>query len=190
MATIPNADLDAILTMQLAVAWAGETPDGDPRLGWWKSDLVSEYGGEDLFKRLLPNTWRWAVMQGVREAARRHDAALRAKDHDPDRLLSLFYLGFELDERLEERLQDLKRAGGVPAAVLPGLTEVIQPEWSLAGFTDWVEAHAKPSYATSPVGRRIKGAAPASAETMASQLVATLLPLGDEYPLPHFRRAV
>src|SRR3954463_4150117 len=102
---IPTSDLDRILTAQLVVAWAGEGGE-DKRLGWWRSDLVSEFGGKDLFRRLLPHTWPWAVLQAVREAARRKDAEFRRQDHNPDRILSLFSLGFELDERLEERLQD------------------------------------------------------------------------------------
>ena len=53
------SDLDHTLTIQLLVAWAGESGD-PPRLGWWRTDMVSEYGGGDLFKRLLPNTWQWA----------------------------------------------------------------------------------------------------------------------------------
>jgi len=187
--THPSSAIDQILTAQIAVGWAGEAGD-EARLGWWRSDLVSEYGGEDLFKRLLPHTWQWAVLQGVREAAMRHDAALRAKDHNPDRLLSLFNLGSELDERIEERLQDLKRAGGVPTTALPGLAELLQHEWSSSHFTEWAEAHAKADYTTAPVGRRINAAPPSSPETMVSQLVAALLPLGNEYPLPHFRRAV
>ena len=188
-APLPISAIDSILTAQFAVGWAGEA-GSEARLGWWRSDLVSEYGGEDLFQRLLPHTWQWAVLQAVREAAIRHDASLRAKDHNPDRLLSLFNLGFELDERIEERLQALKRACSVPTTALPGLAELLQPDWSLADFTDWVETHAKADYTAAPVGRRIKNAPPSSPEAMVSQLVAALLPLGDEYPLPHFRRAV
>ena len=73
---IPLSDIDGLLTVQIAVAWAGEGGE-EPRLGWWKSDLASEFGGHDLFKRLLPHTWEWAVLQAVREAARRRDAELR-----------------------------------------------------------------------------------------------------------------
>jgi hypothetical protein len=51
------AELDLLLTAQLAVAWAGEGHVGEePRLGWWRSDLTSEFGGRDLFQRLLPRT--------------------------------------------------------------------------------------------------------------------------------------
>ena len=41
-------EIDLVLTAQLAVAWAGEGGE-EPRLAWWRSDLASEYGGEDLF---------------------------------------------------------------------------------------------------------------------------------------------
>ena len=62
----PPAVLDQLLTAQLIVAWAGER--GDPqRLGWWRSDLSSEFGGEDLFRRLLPHTWPWATLKAPRE---------------------------------------------------------------------------------------------------------------------------
>jgi hypothetical protein len=66
-------ELDFALTAQLVVAWAGESGE-EQRLGWWRTDLASEFGGEDLFRRLLPNSWPWATLQAVREAARRRDA--------------------------------------------------------------------------------------------------------------------
>ena len=47
-ADVDTADIDATLTAQLAVAWAGEGGE-ETRLGWWRSDMVSEYGGEYLF---------------------------------------------------------------------------------------------------------------------------------------------
>jgi hypothetical protein len=100
---LPISEVDFLLTAQLGVAWAGEGGE-EPRLGWWRSDLVSEFGGEDLLRRLLPNTWRWATLQGARAAAMRRDREIRTHDHDPDRLLTLFSLGFDVDERVEERL--------------------------------------------------------------------------------------
>lgn len=86
------SEIDLILTAQLTVAWAGEKGE-EKRLGWWQTDLVSEFGGQDLFKQMMPHTWEWAVLQAAREAARRCDAELRHRDHDPDRILSLFNLG-------------------------------------------------------------------------------------------------
>ncbi len=70
-APLTTLELDFALTAQLVVAFAGETGGAEPRLGWWQSDLTSEFGGVDLLRRLLPTTWRFAVLQAAREAARR-----------------------------------------------------------------------------------------------------------------------
>jgi len=186
-APLPLSELDFALTAQFIVAWAGEGGE-EPRLKWWRSDMVSEFGGEDLFRRLLPHTWEWAVLQAAREAARRKDAELRAKDHDPDQILSLFSLGFELDERLEERLQDLKRSGALPQEALSGIKDGIRPEWSRDAFFDWVAGHGTADTTSAPAGRRLKGTPPISLDATVRQLVAGLAPTSDAYPLPHFRR--
>ncbi|TVQ94626.1 MAG: BREX-6 system BrxE protein [Deltaproteobacteria bacterium] len=186
--SIPTSTLDHVLTRQLAVAWAGERGE-EPRLGWWRTDLVSEFGGQDLFARMMPSTWRWAVFQAVREAARRHDAGLRAQAHDPDRLRSLFFLGPDLDQRLDERLQDLKRAGSDPERVLPDLGEIVTESFSASAFGEWVRLHGEVSVAAEPAGRRIKGQAPQALDLAVDKLVAALDPLGSDYPLPHFREA-
>lgn len=185
-APIPMSDIDMALTSQLVVAWAGEMGE-DRRLGWWRSDLVSEYGGEDLFRRLLPGTWRWAVLQGARETARRTDAELRRQDHDPDRLVSLFSLGFELDERIEERFQDLKRSGRTPDEALPGLA-IVSAGWHRDKFWDWVSDHGEAEATASPVGRRLRGNPPSSLDQRVRKLVAGLAPAAETYPLPHFTR--
>lgn len=181
------AEIDQALTAQLLVAWAGEAGE-DKRLGWWRSDLVSEFGGEDLFRRVLPRTWQWAVLQGAREAARLRDAELRGQDHDADRILSLFSLGFELDERIEERLQDLKRAGDPPAQALPGLA-LITPTWDQAAFFAWVAGHGEPNTTATPIGRRLKGTPPNTLRDQIRDLVAALAPTADAYPLPHYRKS-
>jgi hypothetical protein len=188
-ATVTTQDLDFILTAQIAIGWAGES--GEPsRLGWWNSDLASEFGGEDLLQRLLPHTWQWAVLQGTREAARRFDAGLREKDHNPDRLCSLYNLGFELDERVEERLQDLKRSGRDPKDALPKLRAVLQEDWDQASFAQWLQGYGAAEHTTAPVGRRIRGDLPAAPGLAVSQLISALLPLSNAYPLPHFRRTM
>lgn len=189
MDPLSTASLDLLLTTQFAVAWAGESGE-NPRLGWWRSDLISEFGGEDLFQRLLPSTWRWAVLQAVREAARRRDAELRAKDHTPDRLVTLFNLGFEKDERVAERLADLKRSGQEPKVALPGLVELLDQPWSAEAFTDWVQGHGQVRHVKDPAGRRIQGEPPANLDLLTRQLVRALAPLGENYPMPHFRRPI
>jgi hypothetical protein len=187
-APVPQSAVDAALTAQLIVAWAGEAGE-EPRLGWWRSDLASEFGGQDLFQRLLPATWRWAVLQGAREAARRHDAELRRKDHDADRIVSLFSLGLELDERIDERLRDLKTSAATPVERLPGL-EVITQEWNPDRFVEWVAGHGDGTTTASPIGRRLKGVPPDALDALVRKLVAGLAPASDSYPLPHFRRDV
>jgi hypothetical protein len=188
LAPIPMSEIDHALTAQLVVAWAGEGGE-EKRLGWWRSDLVSEFGGRDLFRRLLPSTWAWAVLQGAREVARRTDAELRRQDHNPDRILSLFNLGFEVDERLEERLRDLKRSGRAPEEALAGLTDGIEATWNRDRFLDWVRGHAEAETATTPIGRRIKGDPPTNLDQLVGRLVGALAPLAESYPLPHYKRA-
>jgi len=181
------SELDSLLTTQLIIGWVGESGE-NCRLGWWWSDLSSEFGGEDLFARLLPHTWRWAVLQGAREAARRRDAELRAQNHHPDRLLTIFSLGFEIDERIEGRLQDLKRSSADPASALPGLHSVVAAVWDRERFGAWVRGHGQTEFVNAPAGRRLKNAPPQSNMLLVQQLVAACWPLADSYPLPHFRK--
>lgn len=183
----PTSTLDHLLTLQLAVAWAGEAGE-EPRLGWWRTDLHSEFGGQDLFERLLPNTAPWAGLQATREAARRTDTQMRSRSHDPDALVTLFRFGFELDEHLDERLADLKRAGRPPTQALPGLAAVVHDDWDADAFASWVRAHGEPTHTASPAGRLLKSADP-SPERLADQLVSALGPLPDAYPMPHVRGA-
>ena len=188
-APIPLSALDHALTAQLIVAWAGESGE-EPRLGWWRSDLVSEFGGEDLFRRLLPNTWEWAVLQGAREAARRKDVELRSQDHDPDQIISLFSFGFELDERVEERLQDLKRSGHTPREALPGLVDIVDTRWDRDRFIDWIQGHGEVDTTVTPIGRRIKASvSTGDLDTLVQRLVGAIAPVGETYPLPHARRS-
>lgn len=185
---VPVAEIDFALAAQIAVAWAGEGGE-EPRLGWWRSDMMSEFGGEDLFKRLLPHTWDWAVVQAVREAARRTDAALRAKVHDPDTVLSLYRLGFALDERIDERLTELERTGVAPGLALPHYGGLVEVSWDLDSFREWVRGHGNATYEAAPTGRQLRGAPPDSLEEVIRRLVAALDPLPDHYPMPHFRSA-
>jgi len=189
-AAIASSDLDQALTAQIVVAWAGEGGE-EPRLGWWQTDLVSEFGGEDLLKRLLPRTWPWALLQAVQEAARRKDEELRGMASDPDQLVSLYRFGFELDELIEERLQFHKRSGLPPVEALPALAEVLgnalHQSWDQDQFQGWLEAHGPVQAETVPTGRLLKGPLPAGLDRRVTLLVAALAPLAERYPLPHFR---
>lgn len=185
-----TAELDLLLTAQIAVAWAGEGQVGDEqRLGWWRSDLTSEFGGRDLFERLLPRTHRWAVLQAVREAARRTDAELRERASNPDGVTSLFSLGFDLDELAEERLLTLKRGELPPEAALPGLRITLADTWDPAAFTTWLQSHGKVEHRVEPLGRRLVGAMPPGLTDLIHRLLAALVPLAPAYPLPHYRSA-
>src|SRR4029077_18823864 len=116
---LPDKTLDAVLAVQFTVAWAGEGRCSPRRLGWWDTDLIDEAGGGDFLARLLPQTHAWASLEAVREAARRIDAKARAKMAEPDRMRSISFLGFEVDEQLSDRLAAHKRSGKKPADALP-----------------------------------------------------------------------
>ena len=185
---IPVSVLDNLLTAQFAIAWAGEGGE-EPRLGWWRTDLQSEFGGEDLFRRLLPHTWEWAVFQSLREVARRKDAELRGEAHDAEEIVSLFSLGFEVDERVDDRLADLKRSKVAPTVALPGLKDVVSATWNPDRFLEWLDGNGSVDFTSVPAGRRLKGKQPDSLELTVSRLLAAFKPLSDSYPLPHYRRS-
>lgn len=184
-------EIDTLLSAQLIVAWAGELGASDDpstkRLGWWRTDLVGE-GAEYELQELLPKTWRWVMFQAVREAARLHDSTVRSKDHNPDRLVTLFSLGFAIDEKVDERLHQLKLAGTDPADSLPTLGDLILKKWSSDTFLEWVSSHGKEPFTDVPAGRRLKGRPPENLSELTSRLLAGLAPLPDSYPLPHFKR--
>jgi hypothetical protein len=185
---IPVSALDTVLTAQFAIAWAGEGGE-EKRLAWWRTDLHSKYGGLDLYQRLLPNTAEWAVFQSLRETARRKDAELRGEAHDAEELISLFSLGFDIDERLDDRLSDLKRNRVAPLEALPGLNEVVSDKWNREHFVEWLDGHGAADFTNVPAGRRLKGKQPDSLELTVSNLLAAFKPLADAYPLPHYRRS-
>ncbi len=177
--------LDAILACQLVVAWAGERNEDEPRLGWWNTDMVSEFGGHDLFARLAPRTAHWAALEVAREAARRTDASARKKD--ARRLLSLFHFGFDVDEAVADRLASHKRSGKSPAEVFPEFA-MTAGAWDRAVFEEWARQGPAPRLATEPTGRRL--ISPPSVEdhaALARQFVRALVPLGEQYPCPHIR---
>lgn len=192
-APIPGSTLDFVLDAQLAVAWAGEGLKSERRLGWWSSMFAFEFGGEALFTDLLPSTYRWAVLRAAREAARRKDAELRAKADDADRIVSLFRLGFSLDEALEERFADRVHDDPRRERTSRELSDLIDTPFSAKSFTRFVEGQlarveTSVDFGASPTGRRITGELPKDPRLLVAKLVGALLPLADAYPLPHFKR--
>lgn len=182
---LTDAALDAILALQFTVAWAGEGRCSPRRLGWWDTDLIDDAGGGDLLARLLPQTHAWASLEAVREAARQADARARGRMADPDHVRSLFFLGFELDEQLNDRLASLKRSGRPPAAALSlplPLTAAFSKEQLIAALRG-----GDASFTVLPGARQLKGRPPAAPDAMIAQLAAALVPLAEQYPLPFYK---
>lgn len=186
MATpLSDPTLDAILALQFFVAWAGEARCSPRRLGWWETDLIDEAGGGDFLARLLPQTHQWAALEAVREAARRSDAKARSKMADPDKMRTLFFLGFETDEQLGDRLAALKHAGRPPAASLP-LPSPLGADFSADSVVAVLQSE-KVTFNVVPGGRQLKGQRPEAPEALVRCLAAALVPLADQYPLPFYK---
>ena len=148
--------------------------------------MVSKYGGLALMEQLTARTAAWAVLQTALEAGRRTEARLRATDADPDRLISLFHLGFELDEALSDRLREHKGSGASPTEALPALREVMA-SWDPQRFEGWLELDEAPPVAAEPAGRRLTGRPPSDPVSLVQGLASGLRPLSDAYPFPHYR---
>jgi len=171
------AQLDQILTVQLNVAWAGE----GERLAWWKSDLVDAAAGGDLFARLTPKTAAWASLLLVRSVAREVESALRSDIQRRDSLWTLFHLGFEVDEQLDDRLAVHRASLVPPSEALPSL--LIGKPWSKAAFQSELEKLGKPKVVTEPGYRRVDTRLTSHVEAC-MLLAAALLPFALKYPLP------
>jgi hypothetical protein len=178
--------LDRILTLQLGVAWAGEADTTPSRLGWWRTSMCEEYGGYDLLRRLAPRTWEWAALEACRAAAHKIDEVARGAADNPDDLLSLYHLGFETDERVDERLHELKQSGVAPGDALSELGDLVS-EWSRERVESWLGGYPTTEYTGTATGRRLRGDVPSDPREVAERLAAALLPISDRYPLPHFR---
>lgn len=181
----PAAGLDDVLALQFLVAWAGEGRCSPRRLGWWNTDLIDPAGGGDFLARLLPQTHEWASLEAAREAARRTDAKVRAKMADPDKMRTIFFLGFELDEQVNDRLLALKLGRAKPHEALtfplPLTVEFVADQLITAlGQGDAL-------FEVVPGGRRLKGTPPTDPHVLVRRLAAALVPLAPQYPLPFFK---
>lgn len=187
MPRISTQAIDRILATQLLVAWAGEGICEPRRFGWWDTDLIDEAGGGDLLARLAPRTHAWASLELVRSAARRVDALARSKHGEPDKLHTIFFLGFATDERVADRLAELKRQGRAPHEALPlpfQLGAQFPQDEVLAFLTQAGPARFEP---VPPVGRRLIGTPPRNPDEMVLHLAAALVPVADAYPLPFYK---
>lgn len=195
MTRLSTADLDALLTAQIAVAWAGEQGDENPRLGWWRTQLDEEFVGHDLFRALLPRTGQWAALVAARRAAKVVDDGARKRSGAADTLFSLYHFGFDLDEALNDRLRTLVSAGEHPTAALPGLVELLGPfdpaqpyvrkPFARADFADWCAGHAAAVFEETPTGRCVADRDPLR---RCDALIGALVPLTKDWPAPYAAR--
>lgn len=184
MALVSDRTLDTILALQLTVAWAGEKAADPARLAWWDTDLTDQLAGGDLFSRLLPKTAAWAGLELARGAAQKADRTAReAQLARPDQVWTLFHFGFELDEALQDRFDYLKRHAGTPAHVFSRIWGVTD-RWDPSAFEAFLKGLERAKVEDSPAGRHVKQL-PQEPAMAAQVLAAALLPLGQEYPLPH-----
>lgn len=184
---IPFDILDKILALQITVAWAGEGACEPKRLEWWRTDLIDEDGGGDLFKRLLPKTHQWASLEAVRQAAIAIDRQKRSEMAKPDDVRTLFFWGFSVDEQLTERLSFHKRSKKQPVDTLPIPVDLYQP-FSKAEFEIAIQIpNQKVEFKVVRGGRQVLGEMQKALDVQAKKLAAALLPLAESYPMPFYR---
>jgi len=105
---------------------------------------------------------------------------------DPDAMRTLFFLGFDLDEQLADRLAALKREGRTPADALPFPLKLGAAFAKDALIAALAPGGAEP-HTVVPGGRQLRGIAPVEPEVLVNRLAACLVPLTDSYPLPFFK---
>jgi hypothetical protein len=182
--------LDFILALQITIAWAGEGLCEPQRLNWWRTDVVDTEGGGDLLRRLFPKTHEWTALEAVRQMAVQQDQQMRSEMAQPDQVRTLFFLGFELDEQLADRLRSHKRNGEVPQKILP-LSVDLTKTFSQPNFEAALQVPGQEiDFQVSPAGREMVGKMPESPELWVRNLAAALLPLSDRYPMPFYRLGV
>jgi hypothetical protein len=185
---VANDTLDEILTLQIMVSWAGEGACEPKRLNWWRTDLVDEAGGGDFFGRLFPKTHKWASLEAVRTAAISVDRRKRQAMAKPDKVKTLFFWGYTVDEQLAERLAFHKQNGENPVVALPNFLLDIYEPFSQEEFEEAVKIpHQKVDFKVVPNGREVLGGMLQALDESAKKLAAALLPLAPDYPMPFFR---
>ena len=187
MPRLSREDLDHILCLQFSLAWAGEAPgeeDDDERLKWWQTDLLHPDAGLEFFKQLFPRTAPWAALCSAREAARRTDLRIRRDAGDASGFLTIFALGFAVDEQLDERIAELRRSGRSPEEALPALFPQQMPLDKTA-LTQWL-SRAEVRFEATPNGRRLVGAPPALPAAV-DHLASAIRALPSPWMAPHYR---
>jgi hypothetical protein len=188
---VPATTLDTILALQIMIAWAGEGLCEPKRLDWWRTDLIDEAGGGDLFKRLFPKTHQWSALEAVREAAIQTDRRAREKLAKPDALRTLFFWGVVVDEQLHDRLAEhkLNSSGQKPSEILP-LPLKLEATFDHAVFEATIGIpNCKVETSVVPGGRLLVEEGSETLESRARKLAAALFPLADSYPMPMYKIA-
>lgn len=184
---IAPEELDVVLMLQCLVSWAGEGLTDPPRLNWWSTQLLDEWGGEDLFKRLFPKTSEWALLEATRKVAIQIDRQKRLNLAQSDRVCTLFFWGFGIDEKLEERLLLHKQNCSQPYDVLNFPLD-LQEDFEEKAFKEAIQSlDSEISFRIVPEGREMRGTIPKSIAHAAKNLVSGLIPLTDKYPMPFYR---
>ncbi|MBW4580234.1 MAG: BREX-6 system BrxE protein [Tildeniella nuda ZEHNDER 1965/U140] len=179
--------LDAILALQMTIAWAGEGLCEPKRLNWWRTDLIDQSGGGYLLQNLLPKTHEWASLEAVRQAAIQQDKQTRQNLAQPDHIRTLFFWGFIIDEQLADRLGQHKRSGQSPDQSLP-LPLELGSDFTTANLEAAIRIPNQViDFKVAPSGRELMGKMPDSLELCVRNLVAALLPLAERYPMPFYR---
>lgn len=187
---LPKSVLDAVLALQITVAWAGEGSGDVPRLGWWNCGLTDRDGGGDFFERSAPATARWAQLDAVRRAAMIVDQRIR-RNHmaGHDHMRTIYHLGYVVDEALNERLRSLKQTGEEPGTALTFPVN-LDGEFDRGAFDRFVDSLGDvPKPKIMPVGRELPGRPPEAVEVMMRHLIGALRPLPGMYPMPFYRAA-
>lgn len=173
--------LDLILDWQMTISWAGEANCEPSRLGWWRTDLIDELGGGDLLARLLPRTKVYAGREAVRDAAIAVDRRSRQRMADPDKLRTIFFWGFDLDEKLNDRLAARKRLSEnlkLPIAWEDGFDR----ERIAKQIRDCCD---ESKYDLVAGGREVSNKGREASNLLA--MVAALVPFDQNYPMPFYR---
>ena len=187
---LPTNTLDQILAIQILIAWAGEGGD-EPRLDWWKSEVLSEFGGFSTLQELMPNTALWLACKAAREIAKREDEKRRKTSSDSDQIYTIYRLGFEIDEQLEHQLSDLIHAKSSLSILfkdIPWVEDLTEQEWEQDGFDKWLRSLGeRGTHKDEPTGRRIVGSAPEDILTRVQKLANHLSPLSKNYPMSYYK---
>lgn len=180
-------DLDKILAFQFVIAWAGEGLAEPHRLNWWKTDLIDNEGGGDLFSRLFPLTHEWASLEAIRTAAIQADKEKRLTMVNSSMIRTMFFWGYKIDDKLNDRISEHKQDMKSPFQVLPfpyEITDGFNREVLEKSLLNNIQI---PNYRKVLGGRELLDKIPEEPVIIVKLLAASFLPFSKEYPSPFYR---